>query len=175
MMFPASRRPRLVLAGFLALAAIAAGASGCSSSDEGSRQAGNLGTRVCIINNWTDTVSIKYTIKDTSTREGDLPPGEQSCAEGTMAWGCDVNGAIAFPELGLSAEFSAYNPWVQAPGAYINWRTFNGQAPAAYCDEKLQTWAVGDAPTWSKGAVGVNVKRLPDDQWKEFLITVQPS
>jgi hypothetical protein len=34
---------------------------------------------------------------------------------------------------------------------------------------------VGDAPTWSKGAVGVNVKRLPDDQWKEFLITVQPS
>jgi hypothetical protein len=175
MMFSSPRRLRLFLVGFLALAAIVAGASGCSSSDEGSRQAGNLGTRVCIINNWTDTVSIKYAIKDTSTREGDLPPGEQSCAEGTMAWECDVNGAIVFPKLGLSAEFSVYNPWAGAPGAYINWTTFNGQAPAAYCDEKLQGWDVGDPSTWSKGPVGVTVTRLPDDQWKEFLITVQPS
>ena len=98
--FSVSRRPRLSLAAFLALIAIAAGASGCSSSDEGSRQAANLGTRICILNSWTEKVTVQYTAKDTSTREGNLSPGEQSCAEGSTLFSPrnDVDGILVLPE-----------------------------------------------------------------------------
>ncbi len=70
MSFSVLQRPRLFLAAFLALVAIVAGASGCSSSDEEWRQARNLGVRICILDSWTETVSVRHTIKDVSTREG---------------------------------------------------------------------------------------------------------
>ncbi len=180
MSFSALRRPRPFLAAFLALFAIVAGASGCSSSDEESRQAGNLGVRICILNSWTETVSVRYTIKDTSTREGNLSPGEQSCAEGTMATGCDVNGAIVFPEQAVTSVFNAsifsvYNPWVGAPGAWIDWQTLRGQEPDVICSQKQQGWSVGQKSGWSKGPVVVSVERLPDDQWKEFILIIEPA
>jgi len=110
MMFPSPRRPRLFLAGCLALAA---GASGCSSNDEGSRQAGNLGTRVCIINYWTDTVSVKFTKKDTDTGTGPLKPNNVFCAEGTKASYGDVEGILVFPEPARALYFVANNPRVR--------------------------------------------------------------
>ena len=95
-----SRGPGSLLAAFLALAAIIAGASGCSSSDEETRQeaAGNLGTRICILNSWTEKVSVQYTKSDTDTGTGPLGPAVQSCAEGTSATPFDVQGVLVLPE-----------------------------------------------------------------------------
>jgi hypothetical protein len=180
MSFSALRRPRPFLAAFLALFAIVAGASGCSSSDEESRQAGNLGVRICILNSWTETVSVRYTIKDTSTREGNLSPGEQSCAEGTTATGCDVNGVIVFPERAVTSVydasvFSVYNPWISAPGANVFWQTLRGREPDVSCEQMPLAWSVGEKDSWSKGPVRVSIERLPDDQWKEFVLKILPS
>ena len=170
-----SRGPRRFFAAFLALTAIVAGASGCSSSDEPSREAGNLGTRLCILNSWTEKVIVQWTKRDTDTGTGPLGPGMQSCAEGTFATGCDVNGAIIFPEQEAALVFSVYNPWVGQPGAWIFWQELNGGEPDVYCKQKPQGWSVGEKSVWDRGPVSVSVERLPDDQWKEFVLIIEPS
>ena len=34
---------------------------------------------------------------------------------------------------------------------------------------------VGEARFWDNGAERITIKRLGDDQWKEFLLTIEPS
>jgi hypothetical protein len=138
------------------------------------REAGNLGTRICVLNNWTEQVSVTYAIKDTDTGTGPLGPGMQSCAEGTFFTGCDVNGAIISPELGAAAVFSAYNPWFAAPGAWVFWQELNDGKPDVYCRQQQQAWTVGETGAWPRGPVKVFVERLPDDQWKEFVFVIEP-
>lgn len=178
-MVSVSRGRGSFLGAFVALAAIAAGASGCSSSDEESREAANLGTRVCILNSWTEKVSVKYTKKDTATREGLLGSGEQSCAEGTsVVTSGDVNGTIEFPEPARALYFAANNPWVGAP--VVELRQFSANvpeslAPSTECIPYRLGYDVGETRDWDNGSMRVSIKRLPDDQWKEFILIIEPS
>ena len=79
--------------------------SACSSSQEAvsssttasaaagiDRQAGNLGTRVCIVNESTRTANVVFTKRDTARGEGSVAPGNQACGEGTFFQGFDVDG-----------------------------------------------------------------------------------
>jgi hypothetical protein len=175
-MFPASRRPRLVLAGFLALAAISAGASGCSSSDEGSRQAsGDIGSRVCVLNYWTDTVSVKFTTKDTETGTGPLGPNRTFCAEGTSSIGTDLEGILVFPKP-ARALFFASNTVIW--GARVQLGQFEVNDPQPSMPKKMcNKWLfeVGDDTIWDNGTIRVTISRWPDDRWKEYNLVIKPS
>jgi hypothetical protein len=174
------RRPRLFLAGFLALAAIAAGASGCSSSDEGSRQAaGHLGTRVCIINYWTDTVSVQFTTKDTETGSGPLGPNRTFCAEGTSSLTFDVVGKLVFPKPARALAFvsdstagSFYLPSLDLGQFEVN---DPQRAPIAAGCIKSDGYKVGDDGIWDNGIIRVTITRWPDDQWREYNLVIKPS
>jgi hypothetical protein len=171
-----SRGPRLFIAAFLALAAILAGLSGCSSSEEEARQAGNLGTRICILNSWTEKVSVRYTKKDTDTGTGPLGPGMQSCAEGTMVTYGDVEGILVFPEPARALFFSANNPLYLYPSFTLAQFGVNDPQPSepdTVCTEN--GFKVGDSVLWDNGTIRVSIKRLPDDQWKEFILIIEPS
>jgi hypothetical protein len=176
MSFSVLRSPRLFLAVFSALVLIVAGASGCSSSDEGSRQAGNLGTRVCILNSWSEKVGVEYINKDTDTGTGPLGPSMQSCAEGTGQMLGDVTGELTFPEPIPALGFSANNPWTGAPRFGL--AEFNSNDPkrrdgTTNCFD--EGFVVGDTRVYDNGTFRLSVKRLPDDQWKEFSVIIEPS
>ena len=177
-MFSSARRPRLFLAAFLALAAIAAGASGCSSSDEGSRQAsGDIGTRICIINYWTDTVSVKFTTKDTDTGTGPLGPNRTFCAEGTSTFYFDVAGILVFPKPARALYFVANTPGgIFLPTVQLGQFPVNDPQPSAIATScSKNEFQVGDDAIWDNGTIRVTISRLPDDQWKEFNLVIKPS
>ena len=176
MSFSVLRRPRLFLAAFLALVAIVAGASGCSKSDEESRQAGNLGTRVCILNSWTEKVGVEYITKDTDTGTGPLGPSMQSCAEGTGKMMGDVDGELMFPAPTPALGFQANNPWTGAPRFSLI--EFNSNDPhrrdgSVNCFD--ESFDVGQTRVYDNGTFRLSVERLPDDQWKEFSVIIEPS
>ena len=179
MMLPVSRRPGSLVAAFLALAAIVAGASGCSSTDAGPRLAANLGTRICTLNSWTEPVSITYSRKDTSTSEGNLPPGSQSCAEGTSVAGDDLIGNLVLPEPALPFDVLATNPWLGSPAAWIQQREVRdpgkGELVSAHNCTSSAGVGVGETRLWDNGKVRISIKRLNDDQWKEFVLILEPS
>jgi hypothetical protein len=171
-----SRGPRRFFAVFLALAAIVAGASGCSSSDEPSREAGNLGTRICVLNSWTEKIAVQYTKKDTDTGTGPLQPGMQSCAEGTMVTYGDVEGILAFPEPARALFFQANNPAYLPPAFLLAQFGVNDPQPSepdTVCMDNA--YKVGDSQFWDNGTIRVSIKRLPDDGWKEFILIIEPS
>ena len=114
-----------IVASALAVAAVVAGLSGCSSSDAGPREAANLGTRVCILNSWTETVGIGYTIKDSFTRDGPLGPGMQTCGEGTTGVDDDLRADLLIPGAALGFKIAAGNPWLGAPYALLLQNTVN--------------------------------------------------
>lgn len=158
---------------------VMAGVSGCASTEAGPRLAGNLGTRICVINSWTDTINVTYPTKDTSTGEGDLQPGAQSCAEGTRFNGTDVGGEIMLPSPALPFEVGATNPWFGAPSAWIKQR--EGRDPNEYawfnthlCTDK-SGMDVGESRSWDNGTERITITRSGDDQWKEFTLTIGPS
>ena len=172
-----SRGPGSFLASFLALTAIVAGASGCTSTDAGPRLAANLGTRICIVNSWTETVNVTYDLKDTSIGEGDIRPGYQSCAEGTRFDFTDVGGDLVLPDPAQPFEFSATNPWFGAPYAHISQRedpSLGYQLMYHLCTSE-SGFDVGATRLWDNGTMRITIKRLPDDQWKEFTLVIEPS
>ena len=176
-MMSTSRGPGSVLATFLALTAIVTGASGCSSTEAGPRLAANLGTRICIVNSWTESVNVTYDQKDTSTREGDIPPGSESCAEGTKFNDTDVSGYLVLPDPALPFAFRASNPWFGAPSAWILQR----EDPSTVenltyhlCTDK-SGMDVGATRLWDNGKERITINRLGDDQWKEFTLVIEPS
>ena len=176
-----SRGPRRFFAAFLALAAVVAGLSGCSSSDEVSREAENPGVRICVLNTMNDkltsnyrfAVSVDYIVKDASTREGLLKPGEQSCAEGATATGCDVSGQIEYTygrEYRLWTSFSLDNPVIGWPtGGFSLSQDFPRDDNCGNFDS---VWRVDIKETKEYGPVRVCMERLPDDGWKEFVLII---
>lgn len=170
----------------VALAAITTAVSGCSSTDAGSRQAENLGTRICITDNYVDGVNVKYTTldadassKDPFYYEGDLEQDTESCAEGSVPNGNDLEGNLVIPGEDLPFSFVADNPLIGEPFARITQRQSADPNSGLYEATKICTdtsgFKVGDARLWDNGTVRISITRLNDDQWKEFVINLEPS
>lgn len=136
---------------------------GCSSSN---REAGNLGTRVCIENKSSFSATVGFTKRDTGRGEGSLAAGSWACGEGTFFMGNDVEGTIALASPLSEIKVTASNPWTGAPEArlYIGGR-----------------WCVGGSmnegqeSVWDDGVMLYTVQRLADGQWKEFTVTLAQS
>jgi hypothetical protein len=137
---------------------------GCSSSN---REAGNLGTRVCIVNESSRAATVVFTKRDTARGEGSVAPGYQACGEGTFFAGDDVKGTITLASPLIEMKVTAINPWTGPPQAtvYVNgWGCLDDQF-----------WKEGDKDVWDDGVLLYTVQRLADGQWKEFTVTLAES
>ena len=146
--------------------------AGCGSEPtaaEPSREAGNLGTRVCVVNNTTLDASVVFTKKDTA-QDSAFPPGRQLCGEGTFAIGPDVAGKIVWAAPSWTTAFSASNPWIGDPAAALSETIGAGKERCL-----SQGFKVNESMTGDNGVVQVKVTRLADGQWKEFEIVFTPS
>ena len=157
--------------------------SACSSSQEAvsssttasatadiDRQAGNLGTRVCIVNESTRTATVLFTKRDTARGEGSVAPGNQACGEGTFGSGNDVEASATMEFVSMKFDVQAANGVIWPPYAKV----FMNKERCIQVDGKEGTKEVYD-----DGVMRYTVQRLADGQWKEFTITftesVQPS
>ena len=147
--------------------------SGCSrptdraAEDRGS--VGNLGSRVCVTNTSSLTATVVFTHADTTNGAGEVPPGGVACGEGTTFWGKDVEGSIS-QDGGGQANFYASNQWVGAP-----WFHLVVQDPFRFGTCLGYGWAEGYSADVDSGAFAMHAVRNPDDQWKEFAITLSTS
>jgi hypothetical protein len=157
--------------------------SACSSSQEAvsssttasaaagiDRQAGNLGTRVCIVNESTKTATVLFTKRDTARGEGPVAPGNQACGEGTFGTGQDVEASATMEFGSMKFDVQAANPVWWPPIAKV------------FMNKEKCIVVQGDQGTvvvYDDGLLRYTVQRLADGQWKEFTITftesVQPS
>lgn len=146
--------------------------AGCGSQPtaaEPSREAGNLGTRVCLVNKTTLNASVVFTTKDTA-QEGAFPPGTQLCGEGTFGLGPDVAGEVIWTTPSWTTKFSASNVWVGNPEATVFESLGGGKK---MCLSK--GFQINESMTGDNGVVQMNVIRLADGQWKEFEVVFSPS
>ncbi len=136
---------------------------GCSSSN---RDAGNLGTRVCIENQSSTSANVGFTKRDTGRGEGPLTAGSWACGEGTFFIGDDVEGTITLASPLSEVEVTASNPWAGPPQTriYINGRWCAGGG-----------MNVGEKSVWDDGVLRYTVQRIADGQWKEFTVTLADS
>ena len=147
--------------------------AGCGSQPtaaEPSREAGNLGVRVCLVNNTTLDASVVFTVKDTA-QEGAFPPGSQLCGEGTFGVGNDVAGNVVWATPSWTTGFQAENPWIGQPEAFVT------EFDAAGFKQCLfqSNYKVNESMAGDNAITQVKVTRVADDQWKEFEIVFTPS
>ena len=155
--------------------------SGCSSTEAGPRQAGFLGTRICIENNFADEVNVTYTRmdpdasrKDPSYYEGDMPKDTETCAEevGSYFDPMTVAGNLVIPGQPLPFGFKGSNDPIAAPGAWLTQRRDGGKY---YCIKPGLGFDVGETRLWDNGTVRISITRQNDDQYKEFIIRIESS
>ena len=182
----------------LALAVVICGAplllAACGSEPtaaDPSREAGNLGTRVCLVNDtgqpnqgdiWLSlTGSVAFTKSDTD-QSGPFLPGTRLCGEGTFGTGDDVAAVLSWeveynPESKWmegdsgshtwESSVSATNKWFGPPKAKLQSGPGYGQEYKS-CLE--QGFNVNESMTGDDGMLQMKVTRLPDGQWKEFEV-----
>ena len=161
----------------LGLAALCAVALIGCARPEAARDAGNLGTRVCLTNQTNGPIEILFSRADTSTGSGQVTAGGQACAEGTVFRGFDVAGSVtAASSAGstLSMEFFARNPWMGAPrfAFYSMQPTLPNGDPIHYiCTQS--GWDVGESHSMTDSGITIDATRLADDQWKEFAVVIR--
>ena len=150
-------------AGMCALVAFSLVSSGCATGD---REAQYLGSRLCINNQSPVLLVVTFTKKDTSTGEGQVTPGAQVCAEGTFASGNSVEGTIGMPPPLSNKTFSSFNPFIGWPEVELK------EDRSACLDLKGD---VGRVAIHDDGVLRYRIERLPDDSWKEHVITIERS
>ena len=166
-------------AALISLAAIVTAVSGCSSTEAGPRQAGDLGTRICIENNFADGVNVTYPVKDSDASrkdpfyyEGDMPKDTESCAEGRLPIETDVEATLVIPGQTLTFDLAAFNPAVDKPYAVLG-QIHPGEA-AGLCTD-WSGFDVGETRVWDNGTVRISITRQNDDKYKEFFYRLEPS
>ena len=165
---------KLAKSAVLAVAAITV-ITGCSSSPdraaapaEPSLDQGNLGVMVCVQNDSSEQFRMSLRKGDSYDGGDVLEPGKKSCGEGTNWAGDDVwlgptfyRGQRTFTPLIIGD-----NPWAGKPTAYVH--------KGAACTNK-SGFDVDETRSWDSGLVKFTIKRLPDNSWKQFLVTVADS
>lgn len=132
------------------------------------RRAGNLGTRVCVINASSQRVWVGWNTFDSADEEGDLPRREDSCAEGTKTIGEDVIGKIQRGGSGQSYQVVGSNKWAGAPRLDL----LSPQDRRCVAAEGFDD---GETRTYDSGNLVYEVTRDPDSGWKELRITLRDS
>ena len=135
---------------------------------------GNLGTRICIINESTRyRPFVTFSKKDSETGAGTVAYQEQACGEGTFASSTDVEGRISPDKALRTLNFYAKNPWIGKPSSAFAY----ADGPGFRYDRCVsqEGFDVNEERIWDDGVIRYAVKRLPDNNWKQFTITVTDS
>ena len=132
-----------------------------SPSVSASREAawGLKGTNLQLVNNSGANITVVSKRSDSSRGLGPIRDGGTASAEGTSGGGDDVDVQVRFADDTL-VDIRASNPIDDIP--------FVGHG--GYC--KRIRFYVGGQRDYVIGEVhGITVKRLPDDDWKQFQVT----
>ena len=165
-----ARRASLLLALAVMMPMALSACSSGSADVAPSREAGNLGTRICLVNNTNLQASVKFLLKDTS-EDGEFPPGARRCGEGTSALSEDVTGYVQFRDPYWKLSFAASNPWVGSPKVKLSEKSFaNGDYRCV-----SQGFNVNESLSTDNGVAKSILTRLPDGQWKEFELVFRAS
>ena len=132
------------------------------------KEAGNLGTRLCIRNLTDREASVSFTRRDTGD-DGTLAKGGVRCGEGTFAVGTDVEAAVTWDDPAAMLTITGRNPWMGAPSA-----TLADRAPDGSYRCQGREFTVGTSVSGDNGVFTVVLTRLPDDNWKEFALELRP-
>jgi len=149
--------------------ASSAAAASAAASSGASREAGNRGTEVCVINNTSLNVSVSFSKKDTA-QEGSIPAGGKKCGEGTFGVGNDVVGTLSYDDASWQTNFSATNPWMGYPSAYVGEKGPDDKLKCKSYDFDVRESISGD-----NGIVNLTLTRQADSDWKEFELVLSPS
>ncbi len=136
---------------------------------EPSHAAGNLGVRVCVVNNTSLEATLLFTKKDTA-HGGAIPAGGRLCGDGTFGTGPDVEGQVSWSNPAWQTAFRANNPWIGKPEARIT-ESFPSAKDACLSGE----FGVNESLIGDNGVVQTTIACRADDQWKEFDIVFAPS
>ena len=169
----------------------AEGAAAAPSADAGRQASGDepvtaikRGVNVCVTNDSTHNVKVNWLIQDTKTGDGSLAPMTSFCAEGTFTWTDDVKVNLTFADnLDITLGFA--NPPVGQPGVT---RDAGKQMASEMCgagDVDPADWATmgfctdsyaeGDTNTYTVDGFwhAVVVTRQPDNDWKQFTVSIR--
>jgi hypothetical protein len=142
---------------------------GCSSPN---RAAGQLGTRVCIVNESTTAANVVFTKRDTARGEGSVAPGNQACGEGTSykwtANDVEANITLPTPYIEMKMTLEALNPAVGSPELDLHILGSSNEMWCVGVGNKSQ----GEKVVWDDGVLRYTLQRLADGQWKEFTVTL---
>ena len=120
---------------------------------------GMLGVNLQLVNNSGRAINVLSKRSDSSLRLGDIPNGGTASVEGTFAIGYDVEVNVDFldgTKFTLSAANTANSPIV---------KTCTGESE--FKENEQQDYNFHDH--------GITIKRLFDDDWKQFLVTFTPT
>ena len=166
-----------VAGSFMALTALA---TGCS--DDSDRQASSplenqevgavfgKGTNVCIENKSSKSVPIDVRLSDSRGGSNPLQPGGLFCAEGTFTGGLDVVMRLDLGAGNRAMSINATNQSLLNPRFYLIQTTPSGNRNCIY-----QGFSEQEEVTTADGILEYRVERLPDTEWKEFLVTLRDS
>ena len=128
-----------------------------------SRQAGNLGTRVCINNSTGREITIDITKADTGNGQTSMANNSRACAEGTFAFSnIEVSGVID-KDGETPLLFEANNPALEPP-------TF-GIRNDSYCLKgPTPNFEVNKSKDITTPTLKMQITRKPDGQWKNFEV-----
>ena len=132
-----------------------------SPSVSASREAawGLDGTNLQLVNNSGANITVVKYYSDSNSGPDVIPNGGTASAEGTAFAGDDTGVRVRFAD-GKLADIKASNQLSGTP--YVT----NGEG----CGKII--FGVGDQRDYVIGGVqGITVKRLPDDDWKQFQVT----
>lgn len=136
-----------------------------SSSASASRQAGNLGTRVCF-NNLAERAVVIYIAKaDTGKGTNTVDNKTRFCTEGTSTFGNDISGEVDKGNT-YSLPFSANNPTFSPPEFTVT---------GDFCsDPGRASMSVNDTQSTRSPILKMQITRLPDGKWKNFEVDLTP-
>ena len=135
-----------------------------------SREAGilSIGTNVNVLNSTGEAITVAADVSDTNQGMGVVQPGETASAEGTN-FETDVKLTVTFND-GTSLKLWAYNPpWG------VGYPILQGDRceTTTYKADETKFWFIQQYKNSAQH--GFTIKRLPDDDWKQFRITFTPT
>ena len=174
--------PHFLLSRRVSAFVVASGAAlvlaGCGSDPLAAgpvREAGVLGTRVCLTNNTLLDARVVFTRQDTAD-QGAFPPGSMMCGEGTFARDDDVAGRVVWATPSWETGFKAANPVIGKPHMGV-YEFFGAGTGTQKClnGEASVDFGVNQSYVVDNGVVQAKATRVADGQWKEFEIVFTPS
>ena len=126
-----------------------------------------------LLNSTGETITVAADVSDTNQGMGAVQPGKTASAEGTH-FGRDVELTVTFND-GTSLELLAHNPPWGMGYPVLQGEILQGGrcGEVSYEADETKFWFFQQYKNSAQH--GFTIKRLPDDDWKQFRIIFTPT